>query len=337
MEDEELEGDEYSLQEEGGEEEEDEEKEKDEALSEQEEEEVPGPCPLTEEVLKEGLSLLCKTSNGLSHAYVKFEAKYKDLTDISLLECFIHLRYVDLSENKLQDLSPLSILTHLLWLKVDGNLLTSACMQELPYLQIISFAHNRIKDMEGITHPSLANLSLKGNKIQTALGLSHGQLFNLQILELRGNMLKSTAGLDLPKLKNLYLAQNAIQSLEGLEQLEQLTKLHLRDNQLETLDGFCSSMKCLQYLNLRNNGISSFQEVAKLQVLPMLQALVLLDNPCSDEPNYRLEVLVLLPHLQRLDKELFEQDERAEANKICQKRQEEGKEIEGSLQGDVNE
>ncbi|NXQ86586.1 LRC23 protein, partial [Nyctibius grandis] len=249
----------------------------------------------------------------------------RNLTDISLLECFIHLRYVDLSENKLHDLSPLSNLTQLLWLNVDGNLLTSACMQELPYLQIISFAHNRIKDMEGITHPRLANLSLKGNKIQKVLDLSHSQLFNLQILELRGNKIKSTAGLNLPKLKNLYLAQNAIRSLGGLEGLGQLTTLHLRDNQLETLDGFCSSMKCLQYLNLRNNGISSLQEVEKLQVLPMLQALVLLDNPCSDEPNYRLEVLVLLPHLQRLDKELFEQDEREEANNIHQKRQQEEK------------
>ncbi|XP_053912672.1 leucine-rich repeat-containing protein 23 [Cuculus canorus] len=329
---------EYSPDEAGEEDEEDDDDEEEEALSEQkEEEQEPAPCPLTEEVLKEGLSLLSKTGNGLAHAYVKFEAKSKNLTDISLLECFIHLRYVDLSENKLQDLSPLSSLTHLLWLKVDGNLLTRACMQELPYLQIISFARNCIKDTEGITHPRLANLSLKENKIQTLQGLSHGQLFSLQILELRGNMLESTAGLNLPKLKNLYLAQNAIRNLEGLEGLEQLTTLHLRDNQLETLDGFCSSMKCLQYLNLRNNGISSFQEVAKLQVLPMLQALVLMENPCSDEPNYRLEVLVLLPHLQRLDKELFEEDEQAEANEIRQKRQEEEKEIEGSLEGNVAE
>lgn len=37
----------------------------------------PGPCPLTEEVLKEGLSLLSKTGDGLAHAYVKFEAKNK--------------------------------------------------------------------------------------------------------------------------------------------------------------------------------------------------------------------------------------------------------------------
>uniref|UniRef100_A0A8C6ITY9 Leucine-rich repeat-containing protein 23 n=1 Tax=Melopsittacus undulatus TaxID=13146 RepID=A0A8C6ITY9_MELUD len=274
-------------------------------------------------VLKEGLSLLCKTGNGLAHAYVKFEAKSKDLTDISLLESFIHLRYVDLSENKLQDLAPLSSLTHLLWLKVDGNLLSSACMQELPYLQVISFARNHIKDMEGITHPRLANLSMKENKIQSALSLSHAQLFSLQILELRGNKLKSTEGLSLPKLKTLYLAQNTISSLEGLEGLEQLTTLHLRDNQLETLDGFSSSMKCLQYLNLRNNRISSIQEVAKLQFLPMLQTLVLLDNPCSEETSYRLEVLALLPHLQRLDKDVVQQEERAEAKEIRQIRQEE--------------
>ncbi|XP_052557695.1 leucine-rich repeat-containing protein 23 [Tympanuchus pallidicinctus] len=315
--------------------------EEEKALLEEEEEEekqVPAACPLTEEVLKEGLSLLCKIGNGLAHAYVKFEAKYKDLTDISLLERFIHLRYVDLSENKLQDLSPLSSLTHLLWLKVDGNLLTSAHMQELPYLQIISFAHNRIKNMKGITHPHLASLSLKGgtnyclhccahrklslsginchyffvlwhsgNKIQTALGLNQA-LCSLRILELRGNKLESTAGLCLPKLKNLYLAQNTIRSLEGLEALEQLSTLHLRDNELQTLDGFSSSMKCLQYLNLRNNGISSLQEVAKLQVLPVLQALVLMENPCSDETNYQQEVLAQLPHLKRLDKEPVEKN-----------------------------
>ncbi|NXA05891.1 LRC23 protein, partial [Sapayoa aenigma] len=251
----------------------------------------------------------------------------RNLTDISLLKSFVHLRYVDLSENKLQDLSALSSLTELLWLKVDGNLLTSACMQEMSYLQVISFDRNRIKDMEGITHPRLANLSLKGNKIQTVLGLSQDQLFSLQILELRGNKLESTAGFRLPKLKKLYLAQNNICSLEDLEGLEQLETLHLRDNKLETLDGFSSSMKCLQYLNLRSNGISSFQEVEKLQVLPMLQALVLMDNPCADEPDYRLEVLVLLPHLQLLDKELVEEDEQAEATQIRQTRQEEKEKV----------
>lgn len=86
------------------------------------------------------------------------------------------------------------------------------------------------------------------------------------------------------------------------------------------------SLPCsLCFLFFRNNGISSFQEVAKLRVLPMLQALVLLDNPCSEKTDYRLEVLALLPHLQRLDKDVVEQEERAEAKEICQRRQEEEK------------
>ncbi|NWV75086.1 LRC23 protein, partial [Dasyornis broadbenti] len=249
----------------------------------------------------------------------------RGLTDISLLERFIHLRYVDLSKNKLRDLSPLSSLTQLLWLKVDGNVLTSASMQKLPYLQVMSFDHNRIKDMEGITHPLLANLSLKGNKIQTVLDLSHDQLFSLEVLELRGNKLKTTAGLSLSKLKKLYLAQNTIGSLEGLEEFGQLETLHLRDNKLEALDGFSASMKCLQYLNLRSNGIRSIQEVEKLQVLPMLQALVLMDNPCAEEPDYQLEVLVRLPQLQRLDKQLIEEEERKEAAKIRQTRKKQEK------------
>ncbi|NXP65230.1 LRC23 protein, partial [Chloropsis cyanopogon] len=249
----------------------------------------------------------------------------RGLTDISLLERFIHLRYVDLSKNKLKDLAPLSSLTQLLWLKVDGNLLTSASMQELPYLQVISFDRNCILDLEGITHPLLANLSLKENKIQTVLGLNHDQLFSLQVLELRGNQIKTTAGLGVSKLKKLYLAKNIICSLEGLEEFEQLETLHLRDNKLEALDGFSDSMKCLQYLNLRSNGIKSFQEVEKLQVLPMLQALVLMENPCAEEPNYRLEVLSRLPQLQRLDKELIEEEEWEQAEKIRQTRKEKEK------------
>ncbi|KAI1242175.1 hypothetical protein IHE44_0005692 [Lamprotornis superbus] len=319
MEDEEPEGEEA------------EEKEEDE----EKEEEEPALCPLTEEVLKEGLSLLSTTGNGLSYAYVKFEAKDKGLTDISLLERFIHLRYVDLSKNKLKDLAPLSSLTQLLWLKVDRNLLTSASMQELPYLQVISFDCNRIMDLEGITHPLLASLSLKENKIQTVLGLSHDQLFSLQVLELRGNEIKTTAGLGVSKLKKLYLAKNTIYSLEGLEEFEKLETLHLRDNKLEALGGFSDSMKCLQYLNLRSNGIKSFWEVEKLQVLPMLQALVLMDNPCAEEPNYRLEVLSRLPQLQRLDKESVEEEERKEVENIRQTRKEKEKEMEESLEDTV--
>ncbi|XP_003777999.3 leucine-rich repeat-containing protein 23 isoform X2 [Pongo abelii] len=217
------------------------------------------PNPLTEDMMKEGLSLLCKTGNGLAHAYVKLEVKERDLTDIYLLRSYIHLRYVDISENHLTDLSPLNYLTHLLWLKADGNRLRSAQLNELPYLQIASFAYNQITDTEGISHPRLETLNLKGNSIHTVTGLDPQKLISLHTVELRGNQLESMLGINLPKLKNLYLAQNMLKKVEGLEDLSNLTTLHLRDNQIDTLSGFSREMKSLQYLNLRRSKTLAFR------------------------------------------------------------------------------
>ncbi|XP_053411485.1 leucine-rich repeat-containing protein 23 isoform X2 [Nycticebus coucang] len=277
------------------------------------------PTPLTEDMMKEGLSLLCKTGNGLAHAYVKLEIKERELTDIYLLRSYIHLRYVDVSENHLTDLSPLNGLTHLLWLKADGNRLRTARLNELPYLQIASFAYNQITDTEGIFHPRLGSLDLKGNRIHHVTGLDPQKLISLHTLELRGNQLESTTGINLPKLKNLYLAQNLLKKVEGLEELTGLTTLHLRDNQIETLSGFSGKMQSLQYLNLRGNMVTDLGELAKLRDLPKLRALVLLDNPITDESDYRQEALVQMAQLERLDKDYFEEEERAEASEIRQR------------------
>jgi Leucine-rich repeat (LRR) protein len=115
---------------------------------------------LTEEHVKGGLSLLCKTGNGLQHAYVRLDVHDKQVTDVTILNCFIHIRYLDISENMLRDISVLGNLTHLLTLNADNNLLTSAELNELPYLQQASFAHNRINTTEGIRHPLLERLNL---------------------------------------------------------------------------------------------------------------------------------------------------------------------------------
>ncbi|KAM8800718.1 LOW QUALITY PROTEIN: leucine-rich repeat-containing protein 23-like [Rhynchonycteris naso] len=278
------------------------------------------PTPLTMDKMKAELSLLSKTGHGLAHAYTKLGIKNRDLTDISLLCSYIYLRYVDISEN-LKDLSPLNSLTHLLWFKADGNQLQSAQLNELPYLQIASFAYNQITDTEGISHPHLGILNLKGwvlrrgNHICMVTGL-YSQKLITHTLELRGNQLESTLGINLPKLKNLFLAQNLLNKVEGLENLVNLSTFHLQDNQIATLSGFSKEMKSLQYLNLRGNMITDLRELAQLRDLPKLPALVLLDNPCADDHDYRQEALVQMAQLKRLDKELYEEEDRTEASEI---------------------
>lgn len=69
--------------------------------------------------------------------------------------------------------------------------------------------------------------------------------------------------------------------------------------------------------------ITNLRELAKLKDLPKLRALVLLDNPCTDESNYRQEALVQMAQLERLDKDFYEDDDRAEAEEIRQRIKEE--------------
>ncbi|KAI4886396.1 hypothetical protein NFI96_015322, partial [Prochilodus magdalenae] len=275
------------------------------------------PCPLTQDIVVQGLSLLCRTGNGLAHAFVKLDLKERRLTDIVLLSSFVHLRFLDISSNYLTDLSPLAALTQLLWLNGDGNQVQrfkGQPLNQLTYLQWLSLSVNRLCDMEGLAGPSLESLNLIGNGIQKVSGLEYHRLTNLVTLELRGNRLETTDGIYLPSLRQLYLAQNQIKRLEGLEKLERLTTLHLRDNQLETLDGICPSMKSLQYLNVRGNLVFSQQALQSLMgIAHTLRALVLAENPLSETEDYRLFVLAHLPFLERLDKESVSSEERTEA------------------------
>ncbi|XP_075952909.1 leucine-rich repeat-containing protein 23 isoform X1 [Anarhichas minor] len=282
-----------------------------------EEDEKVQVCHLTQETIVRGLSLLCRTGNGLGHAFVKVDLKDNGLNDIAAISSYTHLRFVDVSNNHLLDLSPLASLTQLLWLKVDNNAVE--CFEgqpfaQLTYLQWLSIARNRLADLDGLVGPALESLNLTGNGIQRVNGLQSGCFANLVTLELRGNQLDTTDGINLPNLRELYLAQNVIQHLEGLEKLERLTTLHLRDNKLDTLDGLSPNMKCLQYLNVRGNAILDENAVQGLALVSKtLRALVLSENPLVEMTDYRLSLLILLPQLERLDKDLVDPEERTEA------------------------
>ena len=160
-----------------------------------------------------------------------FNHSLRAITNISILKNYIHLRYIDLSNNNLKDISPLNGLTHILTLKLDYNQLTSAKLDPLPYLQQASFSNNKIKTTEGISHPKLETLNLNGNSlkcffsnllfaltgnnfltltensISEVKGFDGDKLPNLQTLELRKNHLKSTRGIRLPSLKSLFIVK----------------------------------------------------------------------------------------------------------------------------------
>lgn len=102
-----------------------------------------------------------------------------------------------------------------------------------------------------------------------------------------------------------------------------LKTLHLRNNKLANLNGFHKSCRKLNYINLRNNEISNILELKKLNCLPDLKTLIILENPATErddeeeeQKDYRQIVLGILPNLIRIDKDLVLDQERNEAKRF---------------------
>ena len=188
-------------------------------------------------------------------------------------------------------------------------------------LQVLTLNKNKLKSTLGISHKLLECLELNHNNIEEVT-LNPYDLENLKILELRGNILTTTNGIFFPGLIRLYLAENQIEKLEGLEILVNLRILHLRSNKISSLDGFDSHCAKLSYLNLRNNEITKISELEKLNCLPALETLIILENPVTadreveEESAYRHVVLAMLPNLTRIDKDPVLYKERKQAKEF---------------------
>lgn len=57
-----------------------------------------------------------------------------------------------------------------------------------------------------------------------------------------------------------------------------------------------------------------------MQCLPMIRALVLSSTPLASEDDYRLEILVTLRRLERLDKDEYSEEEKQEAEEVYEQR-----------------
>lgn len=113
-------------------------------------------------------------------------------------------------------------------------------------------------------------------------------------------------------IKNLNLWGNDIEDITLLRQMPNLEIVSLSVNRILSLKEFANCKK-LQELYLRKNNISDLDELSYLIDLPDLRILWLLDNPCSEQENYREIVIKTLPNIRKLDNNDVTSDERKNA------------------------
>lgn len=113
----------------------------------------------------------------------------------------------------------------------------------------------------------------------------------IRVLSLRGRQLRTclqTVG-ECQNLSILYMQQNQVQDLRFLASFQQLRKIDLSDNMIESLPPaqVFAQMRSLQFLFLHNNALQKWQDLQALTHLPQIIHITLFNNPVCQIPGYR--------------------------------------------------
>ncbi|MBZ3887205.1 Leucine-rich repeat and guanylate kinase domain-containing protein [Sciurus carolinensis] len=166
---------------------------------------------LREEAVAKALHELGRSGPGTEQVYLNLTLSGCDLIDVSILCGYVHLQKLDLSANKIEDLSCVSCMPYLLELNASQNKLTSF-FNFKPPKNLKS--NNYIENITGLEDlKALQNLDLSHNQITSLQGLENHDL--LEVINLEDNKIAELNEIEyienLPILRILNLLRNPIQ------------------------------------------------------------------------------------------------------------------------------
>ncbi|XP_008571584.1 PREDICTED: leucine-rich repeat and guanylate kinase domain-containing protein [Galeopterus variegatus] len=267
---------------------------------------------LREEAVAKALHQLGRSGPGTEQVYLSLTLSGCDLIDISILCGYVHLQKLDLSVNKIEDLSCVSYMPYLLELNASQNKLTTFFNFKPPKnLKKVDFSCNRISEMCDLSpYHALTKLILDSNEIEEISGLE--MCGNLTHLSLANNKITAINGLNTLPIRILCLSNNQIEKITGLEDLQVLQNLDLSHNQISSLKGL-ENHDLLEVINLEDNKIAELSEIEYIENLPILRILSLLRNPIQEKSEYWFFVIFMLLRLTELDQKKIKVEEKVEA------------------------
>ncbi|XP_069318411.1 leucine-rich repeat and guanylate kinase domain-containing protein [Eulemur rufifrons] len=267
---------------------------------------------LREEAVAAALHQLGRSGSGTEQVYLSLTLSGCDLIDINILRGYVHLQKLDLSVNKIEDLSCVSYMPYLLELNASQNKLTTFFNFKPPKnLKKVDFSYNQISEMCDLSaYHALTKLILDSNEIEEIDGLD--MCNSLTHLSLANNKITTINGLNTLPIKILCLSNNNIEKITGLEHLKALQNLDLSHNQISSLRGL-ENHDLLEVLNLEDNKIAELSEIEYIENLPILRILNLLKNPIQEKPEYWLFVIFMLLRLTELDQKKVKVEEKVAA------------------------
>jgi len=259
--------------------------------------------PLRSEDIPKRLSVLGIIPSG-RHSYLRVDFPDLGLTSIDALRTYEHLQFVNVRNNSLRSLEPLSVLPFLLHLNASQNLLTRTQNFAPPrQLETVDMSYNMIGEVgDWSVHKSLRELNLRGNFIQRVPDGALNRNKALRMLDLSENHVRCIENLEHLNLQALYMAQNQLTSLEGIGTLSRLQVLNVKRNEIQSLQHLSAEeLPELRKLAISENRIGHIREIERLAHFPFLADLFLAPNPIDELPWYRSQILHRLKRLRWLD------------------------------------
>ena len=230
------------------------------------------------ELLHKSLGDVCRTADGTGYAFIRLTCCGKGVTNLpESLQQYIHLRYIDISGNKVRDLTPFSRLPHLLTLNASVNSIEDlSCLsssEAVPYLSLLNLSNNKIARVPQRPMQRLTRLALDANPLSSLEGFGFPP--SLTHLSLRGTPLETLDSLPPSStLTALYLSHTPMQELRQLQHLPSIT----------TLD--------LEGVPLPPDQLKSLANLPKLKEISLSPP-----DPDMTEEQFRTETLSIFPRL----------------------------------------
>lgn len=162
----------------------------------------------------------------------KIDLSYNRVSDLTPLKDLTNLRKLSFYMNKISDISPLENLTNMEELHFAFNTVTNLnAISGMKNLKVLDFANNGLSDITGIEGCiNLSSVTLSGNNITDISQMKY--LTNMDgFLWLNDNQIKDISALvGMTKLKELDLFNNQISDITALANLRNLEKLNLGNN-----------------------------------------------------------------------------------------------------------
>jgi hypothetical protein len=211
-------------------------------------------------------------------------ASFKNIRDLTGLECATSLTVLWLSHNQIGDISPLASLTSLeeLWLQ-SNQISDISPLGNLTRLTNLSLTFNYeisdISPLANLTH--LTGLGLSGHQISDISLVV--DLSRLIFLDLQHSQISDISPLaSLTGLEQLWLNVNQISDISPLTNLTELTDLGLANNQMSDISPL-ANLTSLTWLDLADNQITDISPLVDNEGLSEGDKVYLTGNPLSSD------------------------------------------------------